>query len=105
MWEKHPDVERFIMYLLVLLMSLLGALASYANRVLAGEQFRWTTLVLQAIVSIFAGSLVVMIAVLFDWEPELAGGISGLAGWSGAGFIKALEERLLSRVRGNNGDK
>ena len=33
---------------------------------------------------------------------ELAGGIAGLAGWSGATLIKALEERLIKKASGKD---
>ena len=36
----------------------------------------------------------------YEWVPELAGGIAGLAGWSGAELIKTLEKRFLRKVSG-----
>jgi hypothetical protein len=102
MWKREPEIERFILLVLVLFMTLLGTLASYAYQVLSGQKFRWQILLLQVFVSVFAGSLVLMAALYYEWKPELAGGISGLAGWSGAGFIKSLEKSLFRRMEEPN---
>lgn len=98
MWKRDPEVGQLALLILVFLMTLLGTCASYAYKVLAGERFHWQILLLQAFVSVFAGSLVLMAAIYYGWAPELAGGISGLAGWSGAGFIKAMEKRLFRQL-------
>ena len=82
------------------LTTLCGAVASYAYRVLNGEEFSWVTLTLQVIVSVFAGMLMVFIAVHYRWPTEIIGGACGMAGWCGASFIKALEQRLTSRITG-----
>lgn len=102
MWKRDPDNHQLTLWSLVLLMTLLGAMASYAYQVLTGERFRWQILLLQAFVSIFAGSLVLMAALYYNWAPEVAGGISGLAGWSGAGFIKVIEKTLLDKIGGRD---
>lgn len=102
MWKREPEVERLILLSLVLTMTLLGTLASYAYKVLSGQRFHWQILLLQSFVSVFAGALVLMAALYYEWQPELAGGISGLAGWSGAGFIKSLEKTLFRRMEDRN---
>ncbi|MBK5143367.1 phage holin family protein [Budviciaceae bacterium BWR-B9] len=101
---KEPENFSLFSYLLVLIMTLLGAIASYAYRILNGEPFRWSILFLQAIVAIFAGALVLLAANYYHWAAEFAGGIAGLSGWSGAEFIKTLEKRFLTRVNGENHD-
>lgn len=105
MWKRTPEVEHFVLLTLVLIMTLLGTLASYAYKVLSGHKFHWQILLLQSFVSVFAGALVLMAALYYEWRPELAGGISGLAGWSGAGFIKSLESALLRRMEDPNDSK
>ncbi|CNJ00080.1 Uncharacterised protein [Yersinia frederiksenii] len=83
---------------LAILMTSLGALASYAYKVLSGEKFSWRTLALQVFVSAFAGALMYLAATHYQWPPEIIGMVCGLAGWSGSSLIKALEAKLLGRV-------
>ncbi len=97
---KEPQEFNLIGNILIFIMTILGATASYAYRILKGEEFRWSILFLQAIVAVFAGALVMLTASYYSWAAEAAGGISGLAGWSGAEFIKTLEKRFLSRIKG-----
>lgn len=87
--------------LLASFMTLLGAIASYSYRILKGEEFRWSVLFLQAAVAIFAGAMVLLAASYYQWAAEFAGGIAGLAGWSGAEFIKGLESRFMKKVKGD----
>lgn len=101
---KEPQTYSIFSHVLVLVMTLLGAVASYAYRILNGEKFRWSILLLQAIVAIFAGSLVLLAANYYHWAAEFGGGIAGLAGWSGAEFIKTLEKRFLKQTAGINHD-
>ncbi|GKX62440.1 phage holin family protein [Pragia fontium] len=101
---KEPQNYSSFSYVLILVMTLLGAVASYAYRILNGEEFRWSILLLQAIVAIFAGALVLLAASYYTWAAEFASGIAGLAGWSGAEFIKVLEKRFLKRIGGQGDD-
>lgn len=94
-WKSQPDILSMIV---ALLMTALGAIASYANRVIKGEKFSWLVLMMQVIVSIFSGSLMIMAGIHYQWPMEVNGGICGLAGWSGPALIKALEARLLSKA-------
>lgn len=81
-------------------MTLVGATASYSFKVLNGESFSWRTMCLQLIVSIFAGLIMTMIAIHYNWPQEVMGGVCGMAGWSGSSLIKALENRFLSKAAG-----
>jgi hypothetical protein len=81
-------------------MTFLGALANYAFKVLSGQVFSWRTLSLQIIVSLFAGSIMMMIAIHYSLTDEFIGGACGMAGWSGASLIKALEKRLINKAAG-----
>lgn len=83
---------------LIFVMTILGVAASYAYKVLNGEKFSMRTFILQAIVAIFAGALVFLAASYYQWVPELAGGMAGFAGWSGAELIKTIEKRILKRI-------
>lgn len=84
-------------------MTLLGAIAAYAYKVLSGEAFSWRTLCLQVIVSLFAGLLMMLIANYCQWPQEVTGAICGMAGWSGSSLIKALEKRFLQKAAGDAG--
>lgn len=55
------------------------------------------TLLVHIFISTFSDALVVLFASFFSWDFELAGGVAGLASWSGATLIKALEERLIAK--------
>lgn len=97
--QFNNDTNRyFVTLVLVLIMTLLGSLANYSYKVISGERFRIGMLLLQCVVSVFSGALVLMAAIYYGWNPEIAGGLSGLAGWSGAGFISVLEKTFLKRV-------
>ncbi|MDF2784467.1 MAG: holin [Pantoea eucrina] len=84
-------------------MTVLGSVAAYACLVLSGESFSWRTLCLQMIVSIFAGLLMMLLAVYWQWPQEVAGAICGMAGRSGSPLIKALEKRFLQKAAGGAG--
>ncbi|CAG9426026.1 phage holin family protein [Providencia alcalifaciens] len=95
---KEPDNINLLTVMLVGLMTLLGSIASYANKVLKGEPFRLGLFIAQVIISMFAGSMVLLAASYFAWQPEIAGGVAGMAGWTGAAGVSALEKRFLRKV-------
>lgn len=99
---KDPDNINWYVVVYLFFVTLLGSLASYCYHIMNGDKFRISTLIGQIFVSTFAGSLVVLGASYFNWDFELAGGIAGLAGWSGATLIKALEERLIKKAKGDD---
>lgn len=84
--------------MLIVFMTAIGVVASYSYKVLNGEVFSWRTLFLQAIVAAFAGSLVYLASSYYQWAPEVAGGLAGFAGWSGAELIKTIEKRILRKL-------
>jgi hypothetical protein len=96
-WKNEPNI---LSMLIAIGMTFLGAIASYSFKVLSGEAFSWRTLFLQLFVSIFAGLIMVMVALHYDWPSEVMGGVCGMAGWSGASLIKALERRFLNKASG-----
>jgi hypothetical protein len=98
---KDPDNVNWFVVIYLFIITSLGSLASYCYHVLNGDQFRIGTLIAQIFISTFAGALVVLAASYFNWAFEFAGGIAGLAGWSGATLIKALEERLIKKAKGD----
>lgn len=95
---KDPGNYNWLVGMLISIMTLLGTAASCAYKVLNGEKISWGFFFLQVIVSIFAGAMVYLASSYYQWVPELAGGIAGLAGWSGAELIKTFEKRLLRKV-------
>ncbi len=99
---KDPNNVNWTVVVYLFIITSLGSLASYSYHVINGGKFRVGTLIGQICVSTFAGSLVVLAASYFNWDFELAGGVAGLAGWSGATLIKALEERLIKKAKGDN---
>ncbi|MCS3602725.1 hypothetical protein M2371_001934 [Buttiauxella sp. BIGb0471] len=96
---NNPDLFALI---LAFLMTLLGAMAGYAYRVINGARFSWVMLALQLIVSLFAGALMMLTAMHYLWPVEITGAICGMAGWSGSTLIKALEARFLNKAGGSN---
>lgn len=96
---NNPDLFALM---LAFLMTLLGTMAGYAYRVINGAKFSWVMLTLQLVVSLFAGSLMMLAAMHYTWPVEVTGAICGMAGWSGSTLIKALESRLLARAGGTN---
>lgn len=101
---KDPDNISWYVVAYLFFITFLGSLASYCYNIINGNKFNLIILIAQIFISIFAGALVVLTASYFNWQFELAGGIAGLAGWSGATLIKALEERLLKRARGSDNE-
>ncbi|OCG14772.1 holin [Gilliamella sp. wkB292] len=97
---KDPNNINWYVVIYLMIVTLLGSLASYCYHVLNGNKFNVWVLFAQIFISIFAGILVVLGASYFNWEFELAGGVAGLAGWSGATLIKILEEKLLKKAKG-----
>lgn len=83
-------------------MTLIGSLASYSYQLINGKKFSLAILCAQVFISIFAGSIVYWIASYFSWDFELAGGLAGLAGWSGASMIKVIEKRVLLKINGEH---
>ncbi|CFQ69974.1 MULTISPECIES: phage holin family protein [Yersinia] len=102
---KEPETYSIIGTVLVLLMTTLGTIANYAWRVINGEKFRWSFFILKFFISIFAGALVLLAASSLNWTAELAGGVAGLSGWSGASAIRAIEGRFLKRIAGTDDTK
>ncbi|HHH0489469.1 TPA: phage holin family protein [Yersinia enterocolitica] len=96
---KEPETYSVIGSALVLMMTALGAVANYAWRVINGEKFRLSFFIMKLSISIFAGALVLLAASSLNWSAELAGGVAGLSGWSGASAIRALESRFLQRLK------
>ncbi|MEX2986837.1 phage holin family protein [Serratia fonticola] len=86
-------------------MTLLGTIANYAWRIINGEQFRWSFFLLKILISVFAGALVLLLASYSSWAAEIAGGIAGLAGWSGAEAIRMVESRFLKRLGEGNANQ
>ncbi|MCX8641287.1 MULTISPECIES: phage holin family protein [unclassified Gilliamella] len=99
---KDPDNIHWIVVVYLFFVTLLGSLASYCYHLLNGHKFFLWTLIAQIFISIFAGALVILIASYFNWAFEMAGGVAGLAGWSGANLIKILEEKLLKKMKDND---
>lgn len=99
---KDPDNINWAVVVYLFSISMLGSLASYFYNLLKGSKFQLWSLAAQVFISIFSGALVIFIASYLSWAFEFAGGIAGLAGWSGATFIKALEDRLIKNTRDKN---
>ena len=95
---KNPDNINWFVAFLLLTMTLIGSLASYAYQLLNGHRFNLFVLLAQIIISIFSGLIMYLSASGLDLDFELAGGLCGLAGWSGAELIKALEKRFIRRI-------
>lgn len=99
---KDPENIRSYAVIYLFILTIFGSIASYSYHLINGEKFRISVLICQILVSAFAGTLVVLGASFFNWPFELAGGVAGLSGWSGATLIKALEERLMKKAKGKD---
>lgn len=99
---KDPENINWAVVFYLLIVTTLGSIAGYAYRVSKGDKFNLWSLIAQMLISIFAGALIFFVSSYFGWEFEIAGGLSGLAGWSGATFIKALEDRLVRKASGRD---
>ena len=99
---KDPNNVNWTVVIYLFVITLLGSLASYCYHIMNGDKFRIGMLLAQIAVSTFAGALVVLGASYFNLDFELAGGVAGLAVWSGATLIKALEERLIKKAKGDD---
>lgn len=98
---KDPDNVNWYVVIYLFIITALGSLANYFYNVLKGNKFRIGILIAQMLISAFTGALAILAASYFDWRFELAGGIAGLAGWSGATLIKTLEEKLIKHTKGD----
>lgn len=95
MWKTESGTAGFI---IAILMTVLGGLASYAYKLLSGVSFSLRTLVLQLLVSLFAGSIMMLLGSHYGLTQEILGSACGIAGWSGATLISALEKRMYDKV-------
>ncbi|EOD8959577.1 phage holin family protein [Providencia stuartii] len=95
---KDPNNINWLTIILVCFMAFFGGIASYANKFLKGEPFRFWIMIAQIMVSMFAGALVLLAASYYSWQLEIAGGAAGLAGWSGTAVVSALEKRFIKKV-------
>ena len=97
---KEPDNFNWAVVIALLVITFLGSVASYTYKIINGHKFSVLGFIAQAIISMFSGLIMFFIASYFHLEFELAGGLCGLAGWSGAAFVSAIEKRLLKKARG-----
>ncbi|HGN2285739.1 TPA: phage holin family protein [Proteus mirabilis] len=97
---KDPNNMNWFTAVLIAGMAVFGGIASYANKIVKGEPFRFAILFAQIVVSMFSGALILFGASYYQWQPEIAGAIAGMAGWSGAALVSALEKRFLRKVSG-----
>lgn len=95
---KDPFNYYWAREILILVMILLGSIASYAYKMINGEKFSFWMLISQILVSIFAGAFVYLAAIYYQWSTEYAGGVAGIAGWSGAEFVKLIEKKLRRKI-------
>lgn len=96
------DLESYNLFTmcLALFMTVLGSIAHYSYDILNGKRFDWVVLLLQLVVSVFSGSIMVLLSAHLGWSSAITGGLAGMAGWAGAAVIKVLEERLIKRLNG-----
>lgn len=78
----------------------LGSIAHSAFRVLCGDDVTIARAVLQIIVASFAGLLAGLIGMRCNWSAETIMIVCGVAGWSGSGFVRAVERRVIHGIAG-----
>lgn len=77
-----------------------GGIVAYLRQLQQGRAFRIATAVIHLLMSGFSGLMCWLACVHYEVPPALTAICTGLAGYSGAEFIKILEDRFLSRVKG-----
>jgi hypothetical protein len=99
---KDPDNVNWTVVIYLFIITSLGSLSNYCHHLLNGDRFNIWGLIARIFISTFAGVLVALTASYFNWEFEFAGGVAGVAGWSGTVLIKALENKLTRKVKGDD---
>ena len=97
--QSYFDVA--VTWLIYLVMSTLGALANYADKVDRGEKFSILTLILRWFIAAFASSLVGFYGELQAWDKRFIFILCGMAGYMGVTVIKMIERVIKSRFSGN----
>lgn len=85
-------------WLIYVVMSTLGALANYAEKVDKGEKFSLKTLMLRWIVAAFASAMAALYAESQGWDKRFIFMICGVAGYMGVSAIKMCENLLRNRM-------
>lgn len=99
---KPPDDFDWSVLLWMLVVTIIGAIASYAFALIKGAKFEIITFVCHIVVSGFAGGLMFFIASHQGWVFEMAGIACGIAGWSGSTLVNALEGHIIKRLTGRD---
>lgn len=102
---KPPDDINWTTMLILLAVSGIGSIANYAFKIIKGSHFEIVTLICHMLVSGFGGALMFFIASRYNWDFEAAGIACGVAGWSGATLVNALEGHLIKRLTGRDINK
>lgn len=92
-------VDRLLEFAHLCMISLLAACAKISYQTLHGKPFKFATFLALLMVAVFAAFLAGTFL-----PPDLAyrDGIVGIAAWSGSEFVRAIETRLLAKIKGGN---
>lgn len=94
----NNDPFSAFLWILGLGMSFLGALAKVAYDTINNKQSSFKIVICKLVVSMFAGSLAILLSSILDFTPELSGCMTGTAGWLGAEFIGSVAENMKNRI-------
>jgi hypothetical protein len=92
-----PDNET-IGYLLVVVLSLLGAAARIMFNLTDTARPGLLSVIGQFTISLFAAALMLMVGIRFQWQYTGTAIACGVSAWSGATVVSVLESRLLARL-------
>lgn len=97
---QNNDPNTWPYWLITLGMTAMGAIAKVAFDILSGKSVGFKIAVCQLIVSMFAGSLTILLSIALHFSAELTGCMAGSAGWLGAEMIKVIADRMKKNAGG-----
>lgn len=89
--------------LLAALTALWGGIVSYFRRIQSGEKHSWLSAAMHMTVAGFAGLMCWLGCVQFDVPAPITAICTGLAGHTGAEFLRIIEERFRRALHDHTG--
>ena len=90
-------VEKLLEFAHLCMIALLAACAKVSHQTLHGAPFKFTMFVALLMVAIFAAYLA---GTIIPPTMEYRDSIVGIAAWSGSEFVRAIELRVMTKIRG-----
>lgn len=99
--EEQGLFSGALTWIVYIVMSTLGALANYADKIDKGEKFSITTLILRWVIAAFASSIMALYGESQEWDKRFIFIVCGIAGYMGVTAIKMGENILKQRFGGS----